>query len=284
MSRKTKLLLLAGALFFAGVVSPASAGFAQGSSDVGQLMSRINQLETQIQTLSRAMYRGGKLPEGALTQTAPAGMDNAALAVFEDRLSQIESRQRDMTGQVERLQYDVTQMKETLDKALADNEMRFQQMQGAGATASAPQASYAEPQRIAQPASAVTDTADSLYDSAFADIREAKYDSAEVKFRSFMEKYSSHALAPNAQYWLAETHYVRADYKQSARLFAQCYQDYPRGPKASDSLLKLGMSLAKLGKKEDACLSFQQLQKDFPGDASPVNRRALQEMKTLGCK
>ena len=129
-----------------------------------------------------------------------------------------------------------------------------------------------------------TDSAQALYDDAFNDIRNAKYESAETKFRKFMSEYPSNPLASNAQYWLGETFYVRGDYPQSAKMFAQGYQDYPKGPKAPDSLLKLGLSLAKMEKKDDACLSFQQLKKDFPDESVPANRRASQEMKQLGCK
>ena len=129
-----------------------------------------------------------------------------------------------------------------------------------------------------------TDPANRLYDSAFADIRESKYEAAEGKFSRFMSMYPSHNLAPNAQYWLAETYYVRGEYAQAARMFAQGYQDYPKGPKAGDSLLKLGLSLAQLGKKEDACLSYQQLKKEFGGVKNTVTSRADQEIKRLGCK
>ena len=104
------------------------------------------------------------------------------------------------------------------------------------------------------------------------------------KFTDFMGKYSTHPLAANAQYWLAETYYVRGDYRQAAKMFAQGYQDYPQGPKSADCLLKLGLSLAKLGRKDDACLSLQQLQKEFPGEANPAKRRGQQEMQQLGCK
>lgn len=123
-----------------------------------------------------------------------------------------------------------------------------------------------------------------MYDSAFSDIRESKYEAAEGKLSRFMSMYPSHALAPNAQYWLAETYYVRGEYAQAARMFAQGYQDYPKGPKAGDSLLKLGLSLAQLGKKEDACLSYQQLKKEFGGVKNTVTSRADQEIKRLGCK
>ena len=61
--------------------------------------------------------------------------------------------------------------------------------------------------------------------------------------RSFVERYPKDPLAGNAQYWLGETFYVRKDYSNAATAFAQGYEKYPKGAKASDDLLKLGMSL-----------------------------------------
>jgi tol-pal system protein YbgF len=286
---KTRLLLIAGALFAVAVVTPASAGFAQDA-----VSNRIQQLENQIQTLSRAVYRGEKLPPGAMPTGDASG---AAIANFEVRLSDIENQQRGLTGQIEQLTNDVQQLKTRIEKMSVDYEMRFQQQSGGGAVAST--IAMAEPQRgisagdMTQPVttsgtlgsmtSSGGDNATLLYENAFADIRDAKYDSAETKFKQFMSLYANHSLAANAQYWLAETHYVRGDYRQSAKMFAQGYQDYPQGPKAPDSLLKLGLSLAKLGKKEDACLSFAQLKKQFPGEQTAVMSRANQEIKQIGC-
>lgn len=295
---KTGLLLSAGALFLGLVAAPATAGFAQ-SSDAGQLSARINQLENQIQTLSRTVYRG-KTPPASAIEAAPlsgGAASSGAIADFEVRLSQIEQQQRDITGQIERIGYDVQQLKERVEKTLADNEMRFQKVEGRGgeayASSSPPRETvlvgdmYADESvsggTLGTLSAAGSSPADSLYESAFADIRESRYDVAEKKLKQFMSKYASHPLAANAQYWLAETFYVRGDYRQSARMFAQGYQDYPQGPKAPDSLLKLGLSLSKLGKKDDACLSFAQLKKEFPGEVSPVIRRADQEMKQIGC-
>lgn len=305
---KKGLLLQAGALFLALMTAPASAGFAQGSSEASQLIGRINQLENQIQTLSRTVYRGKTPP--AMVESAPLSGTSGGGGAYADldaRLTQLEQQQRDMTGQLERLNYDVQDLKTRVEKTLSDNEMRFQQMERGGSQTQV-QPSYTPPvsntastpvlqgDLYADDTSSVSggslgtlggssgNPADVLYESAFADIRESKYDSAEKKFTQFMSKYASHPLAANAQYWLAETFYVRGDYRKSAKMFAQGYQDYPQGPKAPDSLLKLGLSLSKLGKKDDACLSFLQLKKEFPGDASPVIRRAEQEMKQIGCK
>lgn len=304
---------MAGALFAVLMTAEATAGFSQ-NTDTGILMGRINQLENQIQTLSRAVYRG-KAPSPAEAAAFSGSADSAGLANIEVRLSQMESQQRTLTGQLERMNHDIQQMKTRLDRALSDNDQRFQQLERGGARSGAAGTQtgatmagelYAEDVTaqvqgarssgnagartlgtITTGASGATrgsDPANILYDNAFSDIREAKYDAAEDKFKRFMAMYPSHALAANAQYWLAETYYVRGNYQQAARMFAQGYQDYPKGSKAPDSLLKLGLSLAQLGKKEDACLSLAQLKKEYPGDQGPVIRRADQESKRLGCK
>lgn len=295
---KAGLLLTAAALAGFLLVTPATAAFSQ-NADTAQLLGRINQLENQIQTLSRTVYRGNA---GAADAAAMAGqpMDTGAIASLEVRLSDLEAKQRNMVGQVEQLNHEVRQMKTQLEKTLQDNEMRFQQMEQRGGSTvsnSAGNASdsgatlqgnlYADDSGSASSntlGSGNTDPANRLYDSAFSDIRESKYEAAEGKLSRFMSMYPSHALAPNAQYWLAETYYVRGEYAQAARMFAQGYQDYPKGPKAGDSLLKLGLSLAQLGKKEDACLSYQQLKKEFGGVKNTVTSRADQEIKRLGCK
>lgn len=302
---KTGLLLTAGALLLA-TAAPATAGFAQSGysgNNTQQLDSRLSQIENQIQTLSRSVYRGEKAPAGA----ASSGADNSgAISNFEVRLSQIENQIREMNGRVEQLGHETQQTKDRLEKMAADYEMRFQQQSGGAVGPSTPpqpspysgstSGSTAEltgdlyagnsqpPKILGTLSSSGADPANVLYESAFADVRAAKYDAAETKFKDFMAKYPTHALAANAQYWLAETYYVRGDYNQAAKFFAQGYQDFPQGQKAADSLLKLGLSLGKIGKKDDACLSFQQLKKQFPGDQSTVGARAQQEMKQLGCK
>lgn len=300
---RTGLLLAAGALFLFAA-APVKAGFGQqgGGDQTGQLLSRINQLENQLQTLSRAIYKGAPLPAPSVVAPVPGGDDfSGAAASYEDRISQLENSLRQLTGQVEQLSYDLRQIKSRVGSA-----GYVPQQQNDPASSSYAEA-FASPRRGGSydrpppgeddyrggprgkvlgtmSASTGRDPAGDLYDDAFNDIREAKYDTAATKFKRFMDNYPRHALAPNAQYWLAETYYVRQDYRNGARLFAQNYQDYPQSAKASASLLKLGLSLARLGKKEDACLSFQQLKKEFPGDRTPEIQRAEREMRQLGCK
>ena len=298
------LLFTTGALFVAFMAAPATAAFSQ-NQDNTQLISRLNQLDNQVQTLSRAVYKGGPMPEIQSTGDANGG----SASVYEDRISALEQQQRQLTGKVEQMSYDLQQLKERLDRQSADNYSRppdngsraypyaqqpqTPQPQGqsdvynndnygmTGAERSPPPAQQSH--TLGTMASRGSGSADSLYEDAFSDISGQKYDTAAAKFQQFMSQYPTHPLASNAQYWLAETYFARGDYKQSAKLFAQGYQDYPQGTKAAASLLKLGMSLSRLGKKDDACLSFQQLKKEFPGGQTPEIRRADDEMKQLRC-
>jgi tol-pal system protein YbgF len=121
------------------------------------------------------------------------------------------------------------------------------------------------------------------YNAAFALLRQARYDEAEQALRAFIQRNPKDALAGNAQYWLGETFYARKDYPSAASAFAEGYEKYPHSPKAPDDLLKLGMSLAVLGQRDNACRAFQRLDRDFPQVQAEIRDRANAEKKRLGC-
>ena len=72
---------------------------------------------------------------------------------------------------------------------------------------------------------------------------------------------------------LAKSFFVRASTKQAAASFLKGYQTYGKGSKAPDSLLKLAMSLDRLGQKEAACSSYGELNTRFP-TPRPTSRAA----------
>ncbi len=122
------------------------------------------------------------------------------------------------------------------------------------------------------------------YDNAYSFIKSRDFARAEAAFAKFMKDYPNHDLVSNAKYWYGETFYVRKDYERAARVFAEGYQKYPRGPKAASNLLKLGMSLIGMGKKEDACIALKQLKKDYSKSSIPVLKRADSEMAKINCR
>ena len=107
---------------------------------------------------------------------------------------------------------------------------------------------------------------------------------AEVAFKQFLAAHPKDELSGNAQYWLGETYYVRKDYQNAAFAFAEGIEKFPKSPKAPDSLLKLGMSLARLDKTAQACTAFSRLKENFPHASSTVMHRAAAEQQRLKCK
>lgn len=122
------------------------------------------------------------------------------------------------------------------------------------------------------------------YNYAYKLLVQSDYADAEAAFREFISAHPQDTLAGNAQYWLGETYYVRQQYEPAAQAFLQGYQNYPKNPKASDSLLKLGMSLAALKKNPEACAALGQLAKEFPQAPAHVKDAATRERGKIGCK
>lgn len=122
-----------------------------------------------------------------------------------------------------------------------------------------------------------------LYNQGYGDLLRRDYPAAEIAFRRLLDAHPKDKLAGDAQYWLGESYYVRGQYKDAADAFLKGYKSYGANPKAPDSLLKLGMSLAALGQKEAACSSFAELGTKFPSAPSHVREEVAAEGRKAGC-
>jgi len=150
--------------------------------------------------------------------------------------------------------------------------------------------SYGAPQPLGATAPTTTQTAGlpggtpkEQYDYAFGLLRKADYAGAETALTQFIQVNPGDPLVANAKYWLGETYYVRGNYQAAASAFGVAYQDHPEGPKAVDSLLKLGLSLSLMGQGGDACAVFSELERRFPTAPANVLQRSVQERGRLGC-
>lgn len=121
------------------------------------------------------------------------------------------------------------------------------------------------------------------YAYAFNLLRQTNYDQAEVALKAFIEAHADDPLTSNARYWLGETHYVRGAYQDAAQVFFEGFQKDPKGPKAADTLLKLGMSLAGLNKQPEACAAFTKVLADFPRASGGVKSAVSRERQRNGC-
>ncbi len=122
------------------------------------------------------------------------------------------------------------------------------------------------------------------YSYAFSLLQKAEYGRAEAAFSEFVTLYADDPLSGNARYWLGETYYVRGRYVKAAEVFLAAYQANSKGAKAPGTLLKLGMSLANLDKKVQACASFDKLTADFPNASPVILAKVKSERRKSGCK
>ncbi|MCR9212135.1 MAG: tol-pal system protein YbgF [Proteobacteria bacterium] len=121
------------------------------------------------------------------------------------------------------------------------------------------------------------------YNYAISLVRADQYDEAEAAFAEFLAQNKDHELAGNAQYWLGETFYVRGDFPNAASAFFEGYQNYPDNSKAADNLLKLAMTLGRMDQKDEACATFEQINKQFSQLPARLVRTIDREKQKIGC-
>ncbi len=122
-----------------------------------------------------------------------------------------------------------------------------------------------------------------LYETAYGYLLQQDYGAAESAFDDFLKRFPNDGLAGNAQFWLGESYFVRGQFKPAASAFLKGYQTYGKSAKAPDSLLKLAMSLGRMGQKDAACSSFGELNTRFPAASADVKSRAAVEKQRTGC-
>ncbi len=294
--------------------APASAR-AQ-TLDLETLAGRLDRLQRELTTLQQAVFQGGAPGTAARPATAAATVGSRrVIAGMEVRLAQIEDALRSVTGKAEELEYAIAQFNARLEKLTLDADARLRALEagsapvaagappapgvpgvpGAPAAPGTPGAPDAPPRPLgslpapgpgAPPGPAAPErTPKEQYEHATALLLDRQdANAAEAALRSFIAAHPKDALADNAHYWLGETFYLRRDYRQAAFAFADAFRKYPNGRKAPDSLYKLGLSLARLDKKKEACTAFRRLVDTFPKLPAHLVGRVQQGRRQLGCR
>lgn len=294
------------------------------SDELQSLVSRLERLERDINALNIQVSRGKSqqgAPAGSAAAGAIAAGPDSIITRMELRIAELESELRAATGHAEETAHKLAEINHRLDKLISDMDYRLSALEGTGGAASSMKPPSPPPVGAAPPEIIGTITQSELraaqkqeekkenlqkespaqtakapsgvlpagspkdrYNYAFTLMRQSKYNEAETALREFLESHGDDELAGNARYWLGETFYVRNDFRSAAQTFIEGYRKNPKGAKAPDTLMKLGMSLAKLDKKNEACAAFSKLAKDFPAIPSNMAKMAEKEREAAGCK
>lgn len=121
------------------------------------------------------------------------------------------------------------------------------------------------------------------YEAAYAILLDTRYEEAHDAFARFIDANPGHDLVQNATYWRSETLYVRKMYLEAVRSYASNLQRFPEGRKAPDNMVKLGLSLLRLGRTEEACRTFTQLDETFPDPPLRIRRAAQLGREQANC-
>ena len=146
------------------------------------------------------------------------------------------------------------------------------------------QQSAVAPHPAAAPAAAAASgPARALFDQGYGALNRREYTAAEGYFQQFLEEYPSDPLAGSAQYWFGESAFVSGEYKTAADRFLKTFTTYPSSERAPEALLKLAISLRRLGNNNDACATFAELAQRYPKAPQNVLQRAEAEKKRANC-
>lgn len=283
---------MAPALIAGLIVSPAAT--AQGISVASQAQvqsidKRVGALESQMNAVQRKVFPGDKkffqpeiVPETTAGATPAAGAPASGPIVdLTQRVTALETQQRQMTGQIEELQYKLREMQTAMDKFRGDSEFRLNALEGKGAPAGA-EATVPAAQTPAAQTSAVTPpaaqkpvtppkvepakpaTPDDAYRLAYAKYTARDYAGASKDLSAFVAANPKHAKAADAQYWAGRAMMGDGQNAQAAKAFLAGYQNYPRSERAPSSLLWLGKSLTAMKQPKAACQALDQLKTAYP--------------------
>jgi tol-pal system protein YbgF len=151
----------------------------------------------------------------------------------------------------------------------------------AGMTPTAPgPGAPAPPGEGAAPAATPPISADTLYQNALRDLTGGKYDLSRQEFSDYIKNFPANDLASNAQFYLGEIAYEQNDFKGAIAAYDKVLTNYPRSFKLAASLLKKGVSEARIGLKVSAARDFREVVRRFPG--SDEARRAQAKLREMG--
>ncbi len=245
----------------------AAAGGGASPEQIRQLSEQIADLTQRLERLEARMGEGGSVPQPQQPRQ-DMGYGGAPASGFEDKQALPPLGAPPPSAYAPRPQ----------QSAAAVPPAAAPKSYGYDAPAAAPR------QAPSGPATASTGgTPRALFDQAYGALNRREYSAAESYFQQFLEQYPADALAGSAQYWLGETAFVSGEYKTAADRFLKTFTNYPTNERAPEALLKLAISLRRLGNNTDACATFAELSQRYPRAPQTVLQRADAEKKRANC-
>ncbi|HOP16580.1 MAG: tol-pal system protein YbgF [Chromatiaceae bacterium] len=208
-------------------------------------------------------------------------------------LDEVRRENRQLRGSIESLGNEIEQLKRKQRDIYIDMDQRLSAGQGADEVAApavaasvAAQAGTSAPVERAvaavDPARVDRAQVQAEYQAAYDLLspQQKRYEDAAKAFAVFLQKYPQDELAPNAQYWLGESHYVSQHNAEALQAFEVVVSRYPDSTKAPGALFKIGRLQQAAGNNDAARASYEKVLRDYPD--SPAAGLARQRLEQSG--
>lgn len=255
MNLKKPLLAMAATLVFTGcsLVPPAE----------DPVLIKLTELEQRLQSIERVVQ-------------------NQSLVNLTQQVATTERRGDEMQGRIEELEHSAESTAERQRQLYADIDTRIQELETAirdRKSVSVMDGGTLAPGQLPMPGGSDRDN----YQAAFELLKEQRYEPAASAFEQFLVTFPDSELADNAQYWLAESHYVTQSFEEALGGFEVVIEKYPNSRKVPDALLKMGYCNYELQRWEAARGSLTRVQEEYPETtASRLAGQRLQRMQDEG--
>ncbi|MDA3877270.1 MAG: tol-pal system protein YbgF [Halothiobacillus sp.] len=217
-----------------------------------------------------------------------------------ENVSRLQGQMGDLRGQVEEQGNEINRLKKAQQSGFSAFDDRISKLeQGGGATggvaqppvapAAAPNVSPPAPAAVPAvpqapptapaPTSGENEKQQTLYNAAFAQLKEGHYEQAITGFQAAINVAPQGQWTPSALFWQGETYYVLQKRTQADASYQKILTDFPKSDRVPDALLKTGYIAYDENKNSQARSIFQKVMSQYPdSQAANLAKQRLSRM------
>jgi len=235
------------------LVTVLAAACASVPPDQDPVQIRMNDLDARISKVERVV-------------------SNQSLVQLATQVDTLQGEVRDLRGQVDELQNANKALTKQQHDLYADLDKRIGALEHGGSAGGAAGGGSGATDTGGE--AGVSSTEQSVYGQAFDALKAGSYSVAISGFQGFLKQYPTSQLAPNAQYWLGEAHYVNQDYAAAEADFQAVLDNWPSSGKAPDAMLDLGNTQLAQGKTSKGRATLRQVTTQYAGTDAATRAQA----------
>jgi len=224
------------------------------------VLVKLNELERRLEAVERVVR-------------------NQSLTNLTQDVAAVQRTSDELLGRLETLEHETGTTAERQRQLYVDLDARIQQLETlarSGRSANVMEGGSLAPGQLPLPGGSDRDN----YQAAFELLKEQRYEPAATAFQQFLVEFPDSELADNAQYWLAESHYVTQKFTEALKEFQVVIDRFPGSRKVPDALLKIGYCNYELKRWDAARAALTRVQSEFPETtAARLAGQRLQRME-----